>query len=170
MLLLLLLFLLLLFFCCWPFRAFCILYHAISVQPDVWQNIISQQSWQFLLNFGTAHIISTWATALIMHIYLFIFLCFFFFGPISGNKDSREKILIITAPSIFVLLVVTVSACWYFRYLSTRRQPARGQYCLIFVKLYGVSHPLRDKNRSFLCYFRCSFEKTKMNFQAIQEV
>ncbi|CAH3027643.1 unnamed protein product, partial [Porites evermanni] len=46
----------------------------------------------------------------------------------KGNKDSREKILIITAPSIFVLLVVTVSACWYFRYLSTRRQPAREEH------------------------------------------
>ncbi|KAM7437741.1 hypothetical protein ABFA07_012699 [Porites harrisoni] len=46
----------------------------------------------------------------------------------KGNKASREKILIITAPSIFVLLVVTVSAYWYFRYLSTQRQPAREEH------------------------------------------
>ena len=94
-----------------------------------------------------------------MHIYLFIYLFIYFslfhhFWSISGNKASREKILIITAPSIFVLLVVTVSAYWYFRYLSTQRQPARGQYYLIFVKLYGVSHPLRDKNRSIFMLFQ----------------
>ncbi|CAH3043078.1 unnamed protein product [Porites evermanni] len=46
----------------------------------------------------------------------------------KGNNASRERIVIITAPSIFVLLVVTVSAYWYFRYLSTQRQPAREEH------------------------------------------
>lgn len=127
-------FLLTLFFF-WPSKAFCILYHAISVQPDGWQKMFFI-SFDYLLNFGTAHIISTYHSNYAYFFLSFLFfLCFFFFGPISGNKASRKKILIITAPSIFVLLAVTVSVYWYFRYLSTQRQPARGQYYLFFAKL-----------------------------------
>ena len=77
----------------------------------------------------------------------------YFFGPISGNKASREKILIITAPSIFVLLVVTVSVYWYFRYLCTQRQPARGQYYLIFAKLLrSFTSSTRQRSQLFMLF------------------